>query len=291
MPDPSSDPSLSRIFRERRPEAATGDAELEATLRGLFEEGTRAWPKLGLSPAVFVRHLASRTDGGQPSTGVFAADLYLACACATRVRGAVEVFDRVHLSRVAAFLSRMRPSAAFVDEVRQVLREKLFVSRGAAAPKIAEYDGRGALGSWVRVIAVRAAIDLRRRRDVAAIDGAERADPGAGDPEVGYLKERYRQAFNDAFRGAVGALAADQRDLLRLHFVDGLTLDQLAAKLGVHRATVARRIAAGRVAVAAAARSRLRAALGASEAELESLAGVMRSQIELSLPGLLRATA
>jgi RNA polymerase sigma-70 factor (ECF subfamily) len=108
------------------------------------------------------------------------------------------------------------------------------------------------------------------------------------DPETGYLKERYREAFNAAFRGAVAALSGEQRELLRLHFVDGLTLDQLASVAGVHRATIARRIAAAREAVAGEARRLLLAALGASESELESLAGVMRSQIDVTLAGLLR---
>ena len=296
MPPPRSDRSLSRLFRERCPDgvavSAPGDSELEAALRELFVEGAKAWPDLPLSPEAFVCHLASRS-AGQPFDGarVRAADLYLACACATRVRGAVEAFDRCHLSRVGTFVARMRPSAAFVDEVRQVLREKLFVCRDGAAPKIAEYDGRGALASWVRVIAVRAAIDLHRQGDLAAEGRRARPESGSGDPEVDYLKQRYQKAFNEAFRAALAELDMDARELLRWHFVDGLTLDQLAVKLGVHRATVARRIAAGREAVAVAARSRLRAALGANEAELESLAGVMRSQIELSLPGLLQKGA
>jgi RNA polymerase sigma-70 factor (ECF subfamily) len=141
----------------------------------------------------------------------------------------------------------------------------------------------------VRVIALRVAIDLRRQDGVVADpEDAASDDPATADPELGYMKRRYRQAFNEAFRRAVASLAPEQVELLRLHFVDGLTLDQLATKLGIHRTTVARRVAAAREAIADEARRLLRAELGASEAELESLAGVMRSQIELSLPGLLR---
>jgi hypothetical protein len=65
-------------------------------------------------------------------------------------------------------------------------------------------------------------------------------------------------------------------------------LDQLAASLGVHRATVARRLKAAREAVLAQARRRLGEQLGARHAELESLAGVMMSQLDMSLRGLLR---
>ena len=139
----------------------------------------------------------------------------------------------------------------------------------------------------MRVAALRLAIDLRRRSP-DPVEDPERDEQGTSDPELRYLKLRYREAFNDAFRGAVAALDAEQRALLQRHFVEGHTLEQLAAKAGVHRATIARRIAAAREAVADEARRRLGAALGASESELASLAGVMRSQIDLGLRGLSR---
>jgi plasmid maintenance system antidote protein VapI len=68
----------------------------------------------------------------------------------------------------------------------------------------------------------------------------------------------------------------------------GATLEALAEELGVHRATVARHVAAARMALRQDARRRLRAALGCPESELESLAGALRSQLNLSLPTLLR---
>jgi RNA polymerase sigma-70 factor, ECF subfamily len=281
----------------RLPTLVSVDApEPEVALRRLFEEGARAWPGLGLSPEAFVHHLASRraapTSASPPTAhlaGVHAADLYLACACAARLRGAVEAFDRAYLRRLDVYLARLRPSPAFVDEVRQALGEKLFVGKDGAPPKIGEYDGHGALESWVRVIALRAAIDLRRQGGAVVVQEArERDEPATADPEIGYLKRRYRHAFSAAFRGAVEALDAEDRELLRLRFVDGLTQVEVAARLGVHRATVVRRLEAAQQAVTDGARRLLQAQLGASEAELASLAGLMRSQIELSLPGLLK---
>jgi RNA polymerase sigma-70 factor (ECF subfamily) len=287
---------LCGILREHGLDVAPADeAAVEASLGRLFEEGERAWPGLGLPAEAFVHHLASRrSDGAAASTPerlarVRAADLYLACACAARLRGAVEAFDRALLSRMDAFLSRMRPSPAFVDEVRQALREKLFVGRDGAPPKIGEYDGQGALESWVRVIALRAAIDLKRQggATAAAPEGAKEPHTSL-DPEIGYLKRRYRRAFSAAFRGAVAALDPDDRELLRLRFVEGLTQAEVAARLGVHRATVVRRLDAAQQAVNDGARRLLQAELRATESELASLEGLMRSQIEMSLPGLLK---
>jgi RNA polymerase sigma-70 factor, ECF subfamily len=290
MPDPSADVALSRIFRgggAGAPEA--GDAELGAALRRMFADGDRAWPGLGLSLEAFVHHLAARGAAVERIAALHAADLYLACACEARLRGAVEAFERAYLGQVGAFLSRMRPSPDAVDEVRQVLREKLLVGKPGAAPKIAEYDGRGALASWVRVIALRAAIDLRRQGRRAADERGPGPDGAAvTDPETRYLKSRYRAALDEAIRSAVRALGVEERELLRLHFVDGLTLERQAEILGVHRATVARRVAAARRALKDGARRRLRAGLGVSEAEADSVIRLVRSQLDLSLPGLLR---
>jgi RNA polymerase sigma-70 factor, ECF subfamily len=291
--------SLSHLFREHAPtDVRTSEAGTEDALRRLLDEGRHAWPTLDLSPEAFLRHLASRHVTDEPLADLRAADLYLACACAERVRGAIEAFERAHMSRVGVLLARMRPSAAFVDDVRQTLREKLFVGKDGARPKIAEYTGRGALESWVRVIALRAAIDLRRQGAEAVDEGGAKPDDGRPpsaelevDPELDYIKKRYRRDFNKAIRQAVTALTKEQRELLQLHFVDGLTLDQLAATLGVHRATVARRIAAARKAIVDEAHRLLRAWLRASESELDSLAGVMKSQIDLTLAGLLKGTS
>ncbi len=275
----SADLPRARAGRGRGARGGAG-----AALRGLWEEGARAWPELELAPEAFVRYLAAcgaASITGRSAdlfAGVRTTDLYLAAACAARVRGAVEAFDRAHLRRLGAALARLRPSPELLDEVRQVLREKLFVGKDGARPKIAEYDGRAALASWVRVIAVRAAIDIGRRRKVAAAAPEEGSEPRTGDPEIEHLRRRYQHAFDEAFRGAVEDLRPELREVLRLHFIEGMTLNQLAVRLGVHRATVARRIATGREAVAGDARRRLRAALGASEDELESLTRVMRSQ-------------
>src|SRR5689334_10395795 len=96
-----------------------------------------AWPGFDLPLEVFLPVL-ERAD---PS-GLHDADLYLACACAQRVDGALAAFERAFLSQVPLFLKRMRPSPQLVDDVQQLLRQKLFVG---AAPKIAEYTGVGTL--------------------------------------------------------------------------------------------------------------------------------------------------
>jgi len=282
---------LARIYRGAAgPEGPDDEVALEAALQQLFDEGARAWPGVALAASAFVADLARqarRNTAGLPPPDR-GPDLYLACACAARVPGALEAFDKAHVARIDVYLARLRPTPEFVDEVRQEVRGKLYVGR-EGAPWIAEYDGRGALASWVRVVAMRTAIDLRRQGGPEpSSDPRAQHAPSPGDTERDLERERYQLAFREALRGAVLALGPEQRRILRRHFADGATLEALAEELGVHRATVARHVAAARLALRRDARRRLRAALGCPESELESLATALRSQLDLSLPTLLR---
>jgi RNA polymerase sigma-70 factor (ECF subfamily) len=285
-PDAIDDAALARLYRGPAAKVIP-DAALGPALRHLFDEGRRAWPGLELGVEAFVAHLAERADSGLPPAAK-GPDLYLACACATRVRGAVEAFDRAYLTQVGAYLVRQRPTPAFVDDVRQEVRDKLFVGGDGASPKIAEYSGKGALASWLRVVALRVAANLRRQPSPAAGDCRELDRAATDNTEMDYEEARYRKAFDEALRDAVTALDDEQRRILRRHFADGRTLDALAVELDVHRATVARRLAAARAALRREARRRLQIALGARDSELESLTRMLRSRLDLSLPSLFR---
>jgi RNA polymerase sigma-70 factor (ECF subfamily) len=100
------------------------------------------------------------------------------------------------------------------------------------------------------------------------------------------LKTRYRGEFKAALEHALVNLASEQRNLLRLHFVDGLRLEDLARLFHVDRSTVVRRIAAAREAIVDEAKRLLQERLDIDAAEFESLIGLVRSRLDLSLPSL-----
>jgi RNA polymerase sigma-70 factor (ECF subfamily) len=259
---------------------------IEARLRQLFDDGRAAWPGIAVDSTTFARHFQERWRDTLPRAPD-AAELYLACACAQGAAGALAAFDRTYLSRVDQYLHRLKPSAAFADDVRQTIREKLFV--GATA-RIGEYNGRGSLEGWVRVMALRVAIDLGRRRGENLPDLAAQGTPPADDPELDFIKRRYRPHFVAALQHAIEQLSSEHRLWLRMHFVDGVTLDELAAGMRVHRVTAARRIAAARRAVMTSVRHLLRERLTLKDAELESLIGLVQSNLDVSLSRFL-ATA
>jgi RNA polymerase sigma-70 factor (ECF subfamily) len=86
---------------------------------------------------------------------------------------------------------------------------------------------------------------------------------------------------------AVGQLERRDRNLLRLHLLGGVTLEQLAQMYGVHRATVVRWLAAARSALFDATRAHVARSLGAPAEELDQMFDLVRSRVELSVERLL----
>jgi RNA polymerase sigma-70 factor, ECF subfamily len=247
-----------------------------------LRRGRAAWPELDLPDEVARAHFA-----GKPSD--HAEDLYLACACALGHPAALAAFEERHLAQVKVFLGRMKPAPSLVDEVKQALRVRLLVAPPGEVPRIAEYAGRGTLTSWVRVAAIRLAIDLLKQSGATAPGGEDELldQIGGGDPELEAIKERYREQVNAALRDAFAALSAEQRNLLRLSYRDGRSIDEIGALLGAHRSTAARGIAEARDAILAGAQRLLGERLRLTPSELESLVRLLRSQLHLSVSRLL----
>jgi RNA polymerase sigma-70 factor (ECF subfamily) len=158
---------------------------------------------------------------------------------------------------------------------------------------IMRFSGRAALRTWILVSALREAVRVRDKaaREPATDDDAliALADRGSSTT-LAADKERYHDAFRMAFRAALAALTARDRVLLRMHVLDGLTIDQIAAVQGVHRATAARWIDRARESVSRHVRRDLMKQLGADPFETDELLQWVHSRIELSLSALNSAT-
>jgi RNA polymerase sigma-70 factor (ECF subfamily) len=256
-----------------------------------------AWPADWVPDAAFAKHLRARLPAGRDPAealpGVAVEDLYLAFACALGVAPALDTFARTLLGEIDAHLARFDASPAFKDEVRQVLAAKLLVAAPGEAPAIADYAGRAPLSAWVRIAAIRTALNLRRGKAgeverAAAREIDELAGPGADDIELDVIRRRYRPAFEAAIARALAALPVRDRTLLRLRIVEGAPVERIAAMYGVHRATMTRWLAECRATLSDETRRILAAELGATGAELDSLAELVRSQLHVSMARLLR---
>lgn len=283
---------LTESFLSRAPHALVPALRarpgLEEALTGLVREAREAWPAVGLDAEAFLAHVAERL----PSTGeahevlasLRAADCFLAFACVRGEAWALAALDAHVLSQVGTWLPREAP--ALVDELRQLVRQRLLVPVNGAPPKLASYSGRGPLGQWVRAVALRLHIDQQRAAprerplEEAPVALAERL---GADPELAFIRERHQEDFRVAFRAALGRLEARERNLLRLHHVHGLSMDAVSATYQAPRSTVARWIARSRERLLALTREELTARLGLTPDELDSLLRLVRSQLDVSL--------
>jgi RNA polymerase sigma-70 factor (ECF subfamily) len=275
--------------------AAAGRSLLQDAIVSAIAGARRANPGVEIDAEHFARHLGQLVGANEdPLAGVAMLridDLWLCLACAAGDPVAIASFDTRVLGRVDAAIAAVDTSADCVDEVKQRLREKLFVARPDRPAKIAAYRGRGSLRSWVRVVAVRETLALiERERRIVEPDDALAASLEVGrDPELAFLAAHYREAFRGSFAEALAALPARDRSVLRLQHVDHLTLDQTAAILGVHRATVARWNGRIREELLVRTKDALARGLRIDAAELESVMRLIQSNLEVSVRRLLAA--
>jgi RNA polymerase sigma-70 factor (ECF subfamily) len=269
--------------------------ELADAVMTVVQRARAAWPNL--KPVAldrFFAHLGGHIPDGPLSasaiSGLVIEDLYLAFACAENDPAALRAFEQQFEGELTAAYDKFNVPAANRSDARQQLWEKLFV--GAPRPRILEYSGRGALRYWFRVTVLRALVDdvraEKRSREIPDEDALLGAASGTPDPEIEHLKRLYRQEFTVAFEEAIRALGAEERNALRSYYAQQLTIDEIAAAFGIHRATAARRVAAARERLLRDTRRRLSERLSLSSRELESIFHLIESRLHISVGRLLR---
>jgi RNA polymerase sigma-70 factor, ECF subfamily len=280
----------SGLFLRERPGRVVPD-DFELRLLEVIERATRAWPEIAIDAERLVVRMAQAL-GDDVATALIdfcAEDFALAVACADRVPGAIGLVDRLCNAPIAMAVARIDRSSELRDEVRQTLWQRLFIGTPEQAPRILSYAGRGPLAAFVAVAAQRIALDLRR--DAARLAGmdpvADQVLPASEHPEADYMRQRYRAEFEAAVSEALAALPDRDRLLLRLTTVSGLSHDQIATIYKVNQSTVSRWIARARSEVLQATERVMCGQLGVPPGELQSLAGLLLSRLDLSVSRVL----
>lgn len=260
-------------------------------LEEVWEEARAAHPSLALGAEPFARYLAARLPEAeqleQARQKGRLGDLWLCCACLENVPGAHAALDARHLRAMHLDLSRAAPEVG-EDEAKQLLRHKLLLAAPGQTPRLAEYRGQGDLRRWLKAVAVRAALDLRKgHREVPVDDELVSALRLSTDhPELAHLKRQYKEEFKAAFAEAVATLPAREQLFLRQYHLDGVRLEKLAALHRVAASTISRSLAKSRGLLLKRVRASLMQRMRMSAAEVDSVVRLIQSQ--LSLPGSLK---
>jgi RNA polymerase sigma-70 factor (ECF subfamily) len=154
--------------------------------------------------------------------------------------GVFEEIFRAHGARALALCERLCGSRSMAEDAVQ--ETFLEVYRGLAG-----FRGEAQIGTWIYRIALRTALRMRARRPATA----EITDELAPDPiephDALVARERVRHV-----QRAFDALPAEQRAVVALFAVDGLSHGEIAQILGIPEGTVWSRLHKGRKALAAA---------------------------------------
>jgi RNA polymerase sigma-70 factor (ECF subfamily) len=282
-------PLSTAYLAARRAEGAAEAAEtdsLEGVLSELVARGEAAHPELRVPREDFSAHLArcgaNVSGDGSP---VHAEDLYLACACVRGDERAAEELLATYEKSLVTTLKKIDSSKVFLEDVRQRLWDALLVGTMSTPPRLSLYSGHGALGAWLAVAAQRVALMARRHEaaEERARRGAEEADVALQDPELAFIKERYRDQFRAATQKALETLDDRERMIFRLHLVDGVTVERIAGVYGVSHSTISRWFATAREKVIAEVRRVLGEDLQMATSDFDSLRKLIVSQLDVSL--------
>lgn len=261
------------------------DEALADALITLVTAARAQWPLVRLDEATFVEHLKAKATG--PLEQVRGPELFLACACLQGDEAALGAFEQQFIAKVDKAVEGVDPSPSFVDEVRQRVRERLLVG---STPKLTEYSGLGSLQAWTRTVALRLALNHKRdtAREVQDEGLLDALPLGGRDLELDYVRAQHREDFATAFREALASLESRARNVLRLSYVDRLSIDQIGTMYGTHRATAARWLNSAREELMKETRARLAQRLKLTQSDLNSLLGALQSNLEISLNRILR---
>ncbi len=292
MPAPLTQRLLAAVDPERRPpwlaepdDPAALEAELAAAVALALSEAP-----LPLAEDDALAGLARVLDPEATLAAYRIADLALVERLAAGDPAALRHLQGPLFAALKPALRHLGIDTTTVGEVLHDLLAYLLVPPQAPpgspphAARILGYRGRGPLRRWLRTVAVRRAYRAAKPPRVSGDDAPLAVLAADDDAELVHLKRRYAGAFRDAFVAALADLSPRERNLLRFHHLDRLTVDDLGTLYQVHRATAARWLRRARDTLALGTREHLQREAGvASPTEAESLIRLVRSQLDLSL--------
>lgn len=282
-------------LNQQLPQPGNGDL---AWLSGVRQRVREAWPDFECDLVEFEeRILMLLREKPDPTSAVQALaieDLYLAFACSLQSPAALRVFYREYDPDLQLIARRFKISDSDLDDVRQAIADKLFLGANGLPKRILDYKGEGRLRHWFRAVATRAVLDRLRRARLSDDHSTQMYLAALShsapqhDPELLMIRDRYGDAFRESFEFAVRALEPEERTAIRCHYLLGMTADQMAVALGMHRATAARKVVRARERLLKMTRERLKSRLGVNKAELESIMLLFEEGLSITLSRILQ---
>lgn len=239
---------------------------------------------VGVTRRDFDAFLRTKPAGTDPPQ--YLSDLYLAYAASRGDAAAITSFMTSYAGVLESVRSRFGARAPTRAELQVEIQNHLFVPRENGDLRILGYSAQSELQSWLRVVVTRFLLNrLESQKAEETFDDQllEGLELGVRSPEYQLQREESRMLFRAAFANAVGTLAARDRQLLRLSFVEGLSIDDIGALYGMHRATAFRHVQKASEQLALSLQKQLRTHLKLSATEYDRWCASIRGSVDLSL--------
>jgi RNA polymerase sigma-70 factor len=245
--------------------------ELEKIISGAYLEGRARFGDLGLEVPTYSDRIISiihKHLGRSPSPehavcfvkALHGRDLYLATACAqsspsrtansspeTTEGAAVAwmVLETTYKGLICDLVRFFYRSSFVAQDLADNILADLFLPDRSGHGRIASYDGRSSLGTWLRVVICNRSINAQRCSACAKSTDLQEDlpdGPALANIELTMRAERYGTAMEDALSLACRELTPRERLMLLWRYEDGLQLGQIAQMLGIHQSNVTRQL-------------------------------------------------
>lgn len=175
-------------------------------------------------------------------------ELALARGCARGNEAAWETFLTRYREKLYDAAQSIAQDDAMAHELADSLYAELFgtqMRNGRRISKLDYYAGRGSLEGWLRMVLAQEFVNgYRAQRRLVSLDEQEqagvrfRAPDTAPVPDAPAVDPRLEAATDEALT----ALSAEERFILASYYLDGRTLAEIGRTLGLHEATISRRV-------------------------------------------------
>lgn len=199
------------------------------------------WQRLGGDSPLPWNNLIERLRSTRDSDSMEAdllTDVTLAHALQLGNSRAAEMFENKYLPLVRATAFRLGGERA-VDVVQNFAAE-LVLPRQDRPPRIARYQGRTALASWLRVVVIHFCTSHFRRQSAEPLTVEPAEDkglPAEQQADFAPCQDLVRTLICES----AGELAAEDRLLIKWLLLDEVPQHQVAASLGIHTGNITRR--------------------------------------------------
>lgn len=171
-------------------------------------------------------------------------DLYLACGCVHKSEKAWAILDLRYRKFITDLVRFCYRHGTDNEEIADSIVCSLYLNDRSGRQRIASYDGRSSLATWLRVIVIHRAINDRNERKPAADEGLVDVPDGRAltNLESSLRAQRYGNILRQSLAQALCEINEKERLMLLWRYEQNLQLGEIARLMGIHQANVTRQM-------------------------------------------------